>query len=163
MTDTILAAVTDCLVQAGLPALRAWPAAPLRRAEKCICVGLKSCKAAGSGMGEYLGRRAAGDGSADKEFYGLRLETEIALTVLAPSAAACTETLDALSGALAALPGGLRAQALVCAQPEPDKTAGMFRCETVLCAAAYLVAESDEESGSFLDFELRGVMKHGDE
>ena len=163
MTGTILSAVTDCLVQAGLPAMRAYPAAQLRRDEACICVGLKSCKAAGGGMGEYLGCRASGDGSADRELYGLRLETEIALTVLAPTAELCSDTVDRLSGALDALPSGLKTQALICSQLQPDKTAGMFRCDAVLCAAAYLIAEGDEESGTFLDFELRGVIKHADE
>lgn len=162
MTETILSAVTDCLVQAGLPALRAYPAQQLRRDTPCICVGLQSCKASGSGMGEYLGRRTAADGSADTELYGLRLETEIALSVLAPNAAQCAETVDRLSAALDALPSGLKARSLVCSRLQPDKTAGMFRCDAVLCAAAHLIAESDEETGTFLDFELRGVFKHAD-
>ena len=162
MTDTILSAMTDCLVQAGLPALRAYPAAALNRAEPCICVGLQSCKTSGSGMGEYLGRRRPKDGSEDTELYGLRLETEIELNVFAPSAAACSEVLDRLSAALDRLPSGLKARSLVCSRIQPDKTAGVFRCDAVLSAAAHLIAESDGESGTFLDFELRGVFKHAD-
>ena len=162
MTDIILSAVTDRLVQAGLPALRAYPASALNRAEPCVCVGLRSCKTSGSGMGEYLGRRVPKDGGEETELYGLRLETEIELNVFAPSAVACTETLDRLSAALDTLPGRLKVRSLVCSRVQPDETAGMFRCDAVLSAAAHLIAESDGESGTFLDFELRGVFKHAD-
>lgn len=162
MTDAILSAVTDCLAQAELPAVRAWPATALRRDTPCICVGLQSCKASGSGMGEYLGRRTSHSGDADTELYGLRLEVEIALSVLAPNAAECAETVDRLSTALDALPSGLKTRSLVCSRLQPDKMTGMFRCDAALCAVAHLIAESDEETGTFLDFELRGVFKHAD-
>lgn len=163
MTDTVLDTLTACLTAAGVPAVRAWPETALDTDSACVCVGLKSCKASGSGMGEYLGIRAASGGSGETELYGLRLETEIALTVLAPTAADCASTLDSLSAALDTLPSGLKAQALICTETKPDRAAGMFRCEAVLCALAYFIAESDAETGEFLDFELRGVLHNADE
>lgn len=163
MTDTILDTLTACLTEAGVPAVRAWPETKLDTDSACVCVGLKSCKASGSGMGEYLGVRQASGGSEETELYGVRMEIEIALTVFAPTAAACASALDLLSAALDLLPSGLKAQALICTETKPDKTAGMFRCEAVLCAQAYFVAESNAESGEFLDFELRGVLHNADE
>ena len=160
MTDTLVSALTEHLTAAGLRAVQAYPRDALRRKESCVCVGIQSCKAAGGAMGEYLGRRTPAGGGDETELYGLRLEVEFALTVLAPDAGQCTRMLDAVSAALATLPSGLKAQGLVCAQVLPDRTAGMFRCDTQLFALAYLVAQADEESQTFLDFELRGVLKH---
>ena len=163
MTDSILSAVTTALVAAGVPTIRAWPETALDPGDACVCVEMKSCKASGSGMGEYLGIRAGAGGAADTELYGLRVETEIGLTVLAPTAADCTDTLDAVSAAMDSLPAGLKVQALCSGAVQPDKRAGMFRCEASLCAWAYFIAESDEETGLFTDFELKGVIRNADE
>ena len=163
MTDTILSALTASLVSADVPAIRAWPEAALDTAESCVCVEMKSCRLSGSGMGEYLGLRTTSDGQDDAELYGLRLETEILLTVLAPTAADCASMLDDLSAALDTLPGGLKVQALVCSQVKPDRAAGMYRCEAVLSTLAYLLAERDEETGCFTDFELKGVIRNADQ
>jgi len=163
VTDSILTAVTTALTTAGVPAIRAWPETPLNTGTACVCVEMKSCKTCGSGMGEYLGCRAGVGGAADTELYGLRLETEIGFTVLAPTATDCTDTLDAVSAALDTLPSGLKMQALVSGAVHPDKTAGMFRCEASLSAWAYFLAESDGETGIFTDFELKGVIRNGDE
>lgn len=163
MTEPILSALTAALTAADIPAVRAWPDTPLDTGEKRVCVDMKSCRLSGSGMGEYLGIRAGSGGQADAELYGLRLEAELSLTVLAPTAAECTAMLDEISAALDTLPGGLKMQALVCSQVKPDRASGMFRCEAVLSALACLLAEKDEETGCFTDFELKGVIRNADQ
>jgi len=166
MLETILSSVAETLAGEKLPVVRQYPAK--RRAlpgGSAVCVGLKSSTITPAGSGGYLGLRENEDGSVS-ELYALRAETVVTLDIYEPlerGTGACLERFEALSAALGKLPGGLRANTIVCGAPEPDSLTEMLRCPVEMHCTAFLTARADEDSGEFTDFVLRGVLKHGDQ
>ena len=114
---------------------------------------MRSGRLLSSGAGEYLGMRNG------QEIYGFRAEICAAADVFARDANACLETLDALGRALRSLPAGLRGIEMKCGQVQPDADTGLYCLPVEIMGTAYFSAQQDEDSGEFLDFTLRGVLK----
>lgn len=152
MFEELISAIVDALAKRGIPA-----AAQYRREllseSRLVCVGMRSGRLLSPGAGEYLGMR---DG---QEIYGFRAEVCAAADIFAMDADECLETLDSLGGALGSLPAGLRGIEMKCGQVQPDDDTGMYCLPVEITGTAYFSARTDEDSGQFLDFSLRGVLK----
>lgn len=162
MLDTVIGAFVGVLREGGIDALREYPDARLgRKGAPVVCVGAKSGRLSGSGMGEYLGTNQA-DG---RELYALRLELVLGMDIFAPLGweGGCLSVFEQVSALLPRLPSGLRPSALVSGEVLPDTDTGLLRSRCEMHCTASLVGEADEETGEFLDFELKGVLKHANE
>jgi len=164
MIDTVLNAVIGCLKDSGIDAMRALPTARAGQyAEPVVTVALSEAKAAGSGMGEYLGL-VWDEGRADwRELYGFRLIAEIALEIWsardgARGAAGCDECFSEISEALKLLPSGLKLRSLSRGRTEFDGASDMFRCEAQLDCATYIYAQRDSAEDVFSDFIVKGEI-----
>lgn len=160
MLDTAIGAFTDVLCGCGIDALREYPATRLgRRETPVVCVGARSGKLSGSGYGEYLGLSQSDGG----EIYALRLELVLGLNIFCPPdyEGGCVAVFEKISSVLPQLPSGLKPSALVCGEVEVDSNTGLLRCACELHCTASLICQANEETGEFYDFELKGVLKHG--
>lgn len=156
MFDTVITAVIDALCSAELPACERYREELLCR-DELICVGLRGGKLLSSGAGEYLGLRS--DGGSLCEIYGFRAELCVCMDIFARTAKRCAELLDGIGGALGGISGGLRDTALSCGEAAPDTDTGMYLLPVEMTGIAWFTAAQDEDSGEFLDFTLRGVLK----
>lgn len=163
--DEIVAA----LKTAGVCAFRAFPeSAEALPAEGGVSVSIGSYRVSGSGMGDYLGTRAASGGQGEKELFGRRLELTLGFEVFAPfggtgGAAVCDRAADALRLALGTLQAGLRVLEMDCGETAADETVGAYRCRCEANCVAFLVAETGGEAPEFTDFKLKGTVKNGDQ
>ena len=169
MLDTILDEIVAALKAAGVCAFRAFPeTAEALPAGGGVSVAVEAYRVSGSGMGDYLGTRAASGGQGEKELFGRRLELTLGLDVFAPfggtaGAAACDRAADALRLALAALPAGVKLLEMDCGEVSADEALGAYRCRCEAKCVAFLVAETDGEAPEFTDFKLKGSVKNGDQ
>ena len=152
MFDEVISAIIAALRKKGIPAAAQYRGELLRE-NRLVCVGIRGGRMLSSGAGEYLGLKNG------RELFGFRAEITAAADIFAESAAGCLSLLDKLGGALGSLPGGLRGAALSCEEVRPDEDTGLYRLPAEICGTAYFSAEQDEDSGEFLDFTLRGVLK----
>lgn len=164
MIDTVVSCVVQTLENAGIDAYAKYPAAELdTKAQTVVCVGVSSCRNVSAGLGEYLGQREDSERGATN-LYGFRMELVLSLDIYAPlkiGADGCTQCFSDTATALRALPSGLKPQALVCAQAQPDSSTAMFKCPVELHCTAYFVCTAGEEENEFTDFVLKGVLKNG--
>ena len=168
MLDAVLDEVVAALKGAGVCAFRAFPeTAEALPADGGVSVGVDSYAVNCSGLGDYLGTRAAGGGKAEKELYGKRLSLTLGLEVFVPfgpgGAAGCDRAADRLRDALPALPQGLRVLEMDCGEVNADEELGAYRCRCTVKCLAFLVAETDGEEPEFTDFKLKGTVKYGNQ
>lgn len=167
MLDTVAQAVVEALTGAGINAKKQYPLSWLDRGEgPVVCVGIKSAELSASGAGNYLGTKTDSDGNT-RELYGVKAETVISMDIYSPAEngdgqAECLGCFRDMSAALAALPGGVRVNTLVCGQVKPDGVTEMMQCPCQAHCTVFLIGETAEDSTEFLDFTLKGVLKHGD-
>jgi len=162
MLDTVMDAFTKALRDGGVDALREYPGTRIgRRKMPLVCVGAKSGRLSGSGMGDYLGTDKNGGG----EIYALRLELVLGMEIFSPVEydGGCIAVFEKISAALPQLPSGLKPSALICGEVSPDYDTGMLKCGAELHCTASLVCRAEEETGEFMDFELKGVLKQHDD
>jgi hypothetical protein len=96
-----------------------------------------------------------------RELYGKQLEGDITVDVRAERAADCeTGCQQATEILLGGLPSGIRSGELRWEALTWEKATGMFLRRGILQCQAVFVAESQEEAPEFLDFILKGVMRH---
>ena len=158
MLDTIIGALADVLTEGGVNAVREYPGTrPVRRDEPVVCVGVKSGRLTGSGMGEYIGT----DKTDGMEIYALRLELVISMDIFAPVdfSGGCISVLEKISSLLPVFPAGIKPAAIVSGEVSPDFDTEMLRCNTELHCTASLTCQADEETGEFLDFKLKGTVR----
>lgn len=160
MMQAVLDAVLSALQAAGIRAVPQYPALALDKNTPTVCVGVRSQTLTSPGFGSYLGK-GEHQGAATEQ-YGVKADLTVLLDLYVPGGqAAAAQTLFAgVSGALAALPSGVRARTLTRGELAPDRAVGMLRCPCELACTAYFVCAVEEDSGRWLDFELRGVLKH---
>lgn len=169
MLDAVLDEVVAALKAGGVSAFRAFPeTAETLPAAGGVSVGVDSYVVRNSGLGDYLGTRAADGGAAEKELYGKKLSLTLGLELFVPfggaaGAAGCDKAADKLRDALAALPEGLRVLEMDCGEVSADETLGAYRCRCAAKCLAFLVAETDGGEPEFKDFKLKGLVKNGNQ
>lgn len=154
-------AVMDALSAAGITALEAFPDSRVKSYSGAVAVvAVGAAEGKNLGFCNYLGEIYDEEAGTVRELYGKQLEGDITVDIRAERAADCesgaASTAEVLLGGLPAgiRPGELRWEALAW-----EKATGMFLRRGSLRYQAIFVAESREESGVFLDFILKGVMK----
>lgn len=159
MTQAVLNAVLSALTDAGLRAVPQYPGLALDKRTPTVCVGVRSQTLAAPGFGSYLGKQEL-DGVLT-ERYGVKADMTVLLDLYLPpeQAGDCQGLFSAVSGALSALPSGIKPQTLTRGELTPDRGVGMLRCPCELACTAYFLCTVEEESGVWLDFVLRGVLK----
>ena len=165
MYSAIIDAVVGVLSENQLRAMQGFPeSATQLRAGTLVCVSVKDARSLSSGMGEYLGRSFDPQGNDKGEIYGLKLEMVIGLDIFAPpgeghGAAECLEYYGAISRALSSLPAGLKIKELRCGAAEPDSLTEGYKCPAEIHCVAHIIGEADADTGEFLDFNLKGVLR----
>lgn len=154
-------AVMDALSAAGITALEAFPDSRAKSYSGVVAaVAVGAAEGKNLGFCNYLGEIYDEEAGTVRELYGKQLEGDITVDIRAERAADCesgaTSAAEVLLGGLPAgiRPGELRWEALAW-----EKATGTFLRRGSLRCQAIFVAESREESGVFLDFILKGVMK----
>lgn len=167
MLDTILTAIITALERAGISAFKAFDETAARlKGGACVSVGIDKCKYLSSGFAEYLGIRASGDGSADTELFGRRLELELGLEIYSPfgeglGVQSCVQTADSVRACIDSLAPGIKTLEMCFGEAEPDEKLRAFRCPGKLRCFAFLTAEGAREEPEFLDFVLKGTVDCG--
>jgi hypothetical protein len=155
-------AVIDVLTDGGLTALAAFPdsrAKAYSGAVAAVAVGAAEGKA--MGFCNYLGESYDETAGTVRELYGKQLEGDITVDIRAERAADCeTGCQQATEALLGGLPSGIRPGELRWEALTWEKATGMFLRRGVLRCQAVFMAESQEEAPEFLDFILKGVMRH---
>lgn len=154
-------AVMDALSAAGITALEAFPNSRAKSyggAVAAVAVGAAEGK--NLGFCNYLGEIYDEEAGTVRELYGKQLEGDITVDIRAERAADCESgAASAAEVLLGGLPAGIRPGELRWEALAWEKATGMFLRRGSLRCQAIFVAESREESGVFLDFILKGVMK----
>ena len=153
-------AVIGALRDGGLAAEAAFPAhwtQERKTALATVAVGAAAGK--NIGFAGYLGETRDPDGTV-REVYGRRLEGTVTVDVWAERARVCEEGGETAAAVLlSGLPEGIRPGELSWEALAWDKKMGLFLRRGKLRCEALFLAESGEETGVFLDFILKGVMR----
>ena len=155
--------MADYLKEQGICALTAWPANPRQEQEEpVVLVSLRGCRAGPACFQNYLGDRFGQESGCWEERYGKKAELTFGLDIYAPEKGdgeAVQRAFDALAGALIlGGPEGLDVQSFSCGETCRDgESRRLKRPVEAVCSAIFCVVSSVD--GSFVDFELRGVMK----
>lgn len=154
-------AVISALREGGLAAEAAFPSkwtAERKTALATVAVGAVEGK--NIGFRGYLGEALDADGKV-REVYGKRLEGSVTVTLWAERAWDCENGGETAAAVLlSGLPEGIRPGELRWEALGWDAKMGLFfRRGTLRCEALFL-AESEEETGVFLDFILKGVLRN---
>ena len=154
-------AVIDALRESGLQAEIAFPSkwtADRKRALASVSVGAAEGK--NLGFAGYLGEIREPSGTV-REVYGKRLEGSVTVDIRAERAAVCEEAADlATNVLLGELPEGIRPGELRWEALSWETKTGLFLRRGSLRCEALFLAESTEDTGVFLDFILKGVMRN---
>lgn len=154
-------AVTDALSAAGITALEAFPDSRAKSySGAVVAVAVGAAEGKNLGFCNYLGEIYDEEAGTVRELYGKQLEGDITVDIRAERAADCESgAASAAEVLLGGLPAGIRPGELRWEALAWEKATGMFLRRGSLRCQAIFVAESREESGVFLDFILKGVMK----
>lgn len=154
--DEIIVRVLTALEEAGIPAVRAMPDGIMPRLKgprAAVC--FERVKRSSPGLYEYLGTEETAD-RGEVERYGRRISAVLLIRVCAPDGQAVSPRVcRALEGGIRGVTiGEITASAAVF-----DPVADVFVTEVRAELAAYLIAESTDDSVQFLDFRLEGEVK----
>ena len=156
------AAVIRALREGGLIALEAFPTGRAKRypgVAASVSVGAAEGKTLG--FCNYLGERCDVSSGQVWECYGKRLEAEILVDLRGETAADCEEGCAAASSVLlSGLPEGVRPGELRWEEVKWERETGLFLRRGRLQCSALFLAQSQEGEPVFLDFQLKGVLKH---
>lgn len=144
----------------GVKAVTAWPDGARTWGDgPAAVVSVRSCQAAGSGIGDYLGRRYDEESGAWQELYGKRLEVALGLDLWAAGAEGARRIQESFETLLQALhegaPEGLKVREVTCGETEYDQASGLMVRRVQMVCTAHLYAAA-EEGATFLNFEIRG-------
>ena len=166
MHDAIVGALAEALSESGVRARGSFPLSRMDLKDGAVvCVSVRSSVMLSSGMGDYLGRAVDSQGNDCGELYGLKLELSVGLDIYAPAgrergAGECLLCYERVSRALTELPSGLKMRELRCGEAQPDGITEGYKCPVELLCTAHIVGQTDGDSGGFLDFILKGVVKN---
>lgn len=159
--DTIRDTMTQCLADAGIPAITAWSRLPKVRWDRpVVAVCLRALQSEPGSWQNYLGERFNDDTGRWEELYGKRVRLTFSLDIYAPGTDGAAQCLSAFQQVAAALqsarPAGMTVQTLSHGEISYDEKQSLFLCPAEAVCDAFLCAAADE-SGSFVDFEVRGA------
>ena len=158
--DELQAGLADFFNQRGVQAVAGWQ--PGRRVDgdnPVVLVLLDKLDCGPAAMQDYLGQTLDEETGMWQEMYGRRAKMTFVLDVLARPGVgvqACRAVFDQLVRTVQReKPVGLSVLELKGQEPEYDEKEGLMRLRCRLECAGWLYAAGDE-TGSFLDFTLRG-------
>lgn len=160
-----LTSIRDAVISAfGSAGLKAMPAYPAERAGDCLgavaAVSVESVESRAAGLTGYLGQEADGAGGV-REIYGKRLEGIICADIWARRASVCQTGCEIAEAALLeGLPSGIRPGELSWEAIRYERESGMFARRCRLKCRAFFTASRQEDGPAFLEFELKGVLRH---
>ena len=162
--EQIKQAVAAALNAGGLAAVTEFPEGfALRYGSAVAVVGVARAESPGLGLCDYLGETVEPDTGRRVERYARRLTAELSIDVYAPKSVGVGGTETGMERAaeilMTALPSGLRLTGLAWEQAAWDAENGMYlRRGSAACQALFLASAAEEESGTILDFVLKGVI-----
>lgn len=163
MLEKITESIVAALGEAGLNAGRSYPRAGVPQSGVFVKAAIRSVRQSESGFARFLGLRERESDGALTEEYGMRCDLEIALDIYAAmdSENAAADCEAAVDGVLEAMAGyaGLKISSVACQQATPDRETGLFLCRCTAECGAMLTFDSDEETGEFTDFILKGELR----
>ena len=153
-------AVIRALRDGGLAAEAAFPAKwAAERTTPLATVDVGTAEGRALGFCGYLGERR--DGGEVREVYGKRLAGVITVDIRAPGALECREGGETAAAVLlGTLPEGIRPGELRWEGLVWERETGLFLRRGRLKCEALFLAESRDEGPAFLDFILKGVLRH---
>lgn len=156
----IRTAVIEALTGAGVPAAEAYPGDAKKYTGPVVTVDVAEAEGKALGLGNYLGEYYDETAGTVRELYGKQMDVTISLEVRASLATDCETTMEAAADALmGALPSGLKPGELAWGAANWDGDSGLFLRRGSLRCRAIFTAKADEESGTLLDFTLKGVIR----
>lgn len=159
-SDKLCECMSDRLRQAGVDAVTAWSRDDKKRRDgPVVAVSLREFESRPGSFQDYLGERYNTDARRWEELYGKRAKLTFGLDIYAAGrdgAAECQSTFDSITDALQTTHSGLRVEQLSRGETAYDQELGLFRSTVEAVCSAYFYAVADE-SGVFVDFEVRGA------
>ena len=154
-------AVIEALRAGGLEAEAAFPAKwAAERKTPLATVAVGAAEGRNIGFCGYLGERREESGAV-REVYGKRLEGAITVDLRAELAADCERGGETASAVLlGGLPEGIRPGELSWEALAWEKETRLFLRRGRLRCEALFLAETGEDGPEFLDFILKGVVRH---
>lgn len=153
-------AVIKSLQEGGLQAVAAFPAERMKDYDAAVAaVDVGSVEGSVLGFCNYLGEVYDQERGTTRELYGKQLEAEILVDIRGKRAALCQSGCETAADVLlGGLPSGIRCGELAWEGLKWEKETEMFLRRGKLGCQAVFVAEISEEAGTFLIFQLKGVM-----
>jgi len=157
-------AVAEQLRRGGLNAVTAMEGIRASRWREAVAaVSLTRVVCAPGGFQDYLGIKKEPESGKESELYGREAELTLSLDVFAPrdgGESACQTAAEAIVENLVCQgAAGLPAQEVQTGRVEFLEQDGLYRQEIACACRAWLVARADEDSGAFVDFEVKGRLK----
>lgn len=161
MFNLILDSVTELMKNAGIPAVRSYPATKLDRNSEAVCVSLSEAKLLSSAMGNYLGvEKISGN---ECEIYGCKAYITISLSIYAPASGKgplkCFELAEKIRAALSTSELRVKLVEFACGDASFCADSGMFLCRCSALCLAFPLRSVEVGDGRFTDFVLRGELK----
>lgn len=153
-------AVIRSLQDGGLRAMASFPAERMKAYDGVVAaVDVGAVESGAMGFCSYLGEVCDPDTGAVRELYGKALDAEILVDIRAEQAALCQSGCETAADVLlGGLPSGIRCGEQAWEGLKWEKETGMFLRRGKLDCRAVFVAAGSEDAGTFLDFQLKGVM-----
>lgn len=153
-------AVINVLKGAGLAAISAYEGAAREYDGPVASVDVAAAEGKSVGLSGYLGEKRDEKTGSVRELYGVQMDVTISIGVRAAKAGDCETAMEvAAGGLLEKLPSGLKLEKMSWNGIAWDKATGMFlRKGSAACRAVFL-AEDPGDTGTFLDFILKGSIK----
>lgn len=147
-------AVTDLLIQGGIPAMGTFPKEDrVHPSQPLAVVGVKEVAVTPAAFGDCL------EDHSDGEILGQQARVTCRLALYSPPEAGeegCRQLLDRTAGVIfRGRPGGLRLEQWVMGEVAFDQTRGMFRADLTVKYHGMLTAVAAGET-FFLDFTVKG-------
>lgn len=152
------------LRERGIDAITAWPQEERGEGSAPVAVvSLRGCQAGPSGFQDYLGERFNEETGGWEELYGKKAALTLGLDLYAGARVgeqAVQSAFEALAGALQeGGPEGLEVREVRCGETVYEQAQRRLKRPVQAACIAYLYAVK-EPDGGFLDFEIRGGIKH---
>lgn len=158
MYNLILDTFTKTLENAGISAMRSYPAKKLDRYAEAVCIGMKEAELLPTAMGDYLGTETVS--GEVRELYGFRLRLSVYFDVYVPAngnaSARCLELAEKIRSAIYAADILFNIDCFSCGDVSPFSELGMFKCRCELCGVAYPTKSFDSDTVSLSDLALKG-------
>lgn len=154
-------AVIAALQGAGMTVTERFPEERVRRYSGAVAaVGVGEAGGTAIGFCQYLGEMTDPETQAVRERYGKELAGQITVEVRAERAAVCESGCETVTEVLlGGLPAGIQTGALRWEAICWEKSTEMFLRRGHLECRALFLAESETETGTFLEFRLKGVVE----